>query len=230
MHEVVIPKEIKEACIKRRGRLHVFDKLDSRSTALVVIDMQNSWLKPGMSPLEIPEARTIVDNINALARTIRKANGTVAWTQSTFPEDWTSKAYQGFGSQQWIKNAIHDTEVGSRGFQIYEKLDWREGDITVTKNRPSAFIQGSSKLESELRSRGCDTIVITGTLTNACCESSARDAAALGFRVVFVSDGTATRTDIEHNAALINLMQLVADVRTTEEVIQCLASRRAEIL
>ena len=222
MHKISIPQEIAEACMKRRGRLHVFDKLDPRSTALVVIDMQNSWLKPGMSSLEIPEARTIIDNINSLARTVRKANGVVAWTQSTFPEDWTSKAYQDFGSQQWIKSAICDTEVGSSGFQIYDKLDWREDDVTVTKNRPSAFIQGSSKLESELRGRGCETIIITGTLTNACCESSARDAAALGFRVVFVSDGTATRTDIEHNAALINLMQLVADVRTTEEVIECL--------
>ena len=223
MHKINIPKEIREACINRRGRLQVFDKLDPRSTALVVIDMQNSWLKPGMSSLEIPKARTIVDNINELARTVRKANGIVAWTQSTFPEDWTSMAYRGFGSREWIRSAISDTEVGSPGFQIYDKLDWSEDDITVTKNRPSAFIQGSSNLESELRGRGCDTIIITGTLTNACCESSARDAAALGFRVVFVSDGTATRTDIEHNAALINLMQLVADVRTTDEVIECLA-------
>ena len=61
-------------------------------------------------------------------------------------------------------------------------------------------------------------MIISGTLTNACCESSARDA-ALGYKVLFLSDGTATRTDIEHNAALINLMQLVADVRTTEDVI-----------
>ncbi len=222
MHKVNIPKEIRDACMKRRGRLHVYDSLDARSTALVVIDMQNSWLKPGMSSLEIPKARSIVGNINALARAIRSENGVVAWTQSTFPEDWTSRAYEGFGSSEWIKGAISDTAIGSPGFQIYDKLDWREGDITVTKTRPSAFIQGSSKLESELRARGCDTIIITGTLTNACCESSARDAAALGFRVVFASDGTATRTDIEHNAALINLMQLVADVRTTEEIIECL--------
>ena len=87
------------------------------------------------------------------------------------------------------------------------------------KNRPSAFIQGASNLEAELRRRGRDTLIITGTLTNACCESSARAAAALGFVSIMVSDAMATRTDEEHNATLINVMQLTADVRTMDEVL-----------
>ena len=93
----------------------------------------------------------------------------------------------------------------------------------MNKNRRGAFVQGSSTLEAELRARGQDTLIITGTLTNACCESSARDAAALGFLKFMVSDAIATHTDVEHNATLVNVMQFVADVRTTDEVERLIA-------
>ena len=74
-------------------------------------------------------------------------------------------------------------------------------------------------MDSQLRAGGFETLIVTGTLTNACCESTTRDAVALGYNVIFVNDGTATRSDFEHNATLVNLMQLVADVRSTKEVI-----------
>ena len=106
-------------------------------------------------------------------------------------------------------------------------MDVQPDDFVVDKTRPSALVQGSSRLESELRARERDTLIITGTLTNACCESTARDAAALGFLNIMVSDAMATRTDVEHNATLVNVMQLVADVRTTEEVIALLRGSRA---
>jgi ureidoacrylate peracid hydrolase len=98
-------------------------------------------------------------------------------------------------------------------------MDVHEGDIISEKTRPSALIQGSSNLDSQLKAGGFETLIITGTLTNACCESTTRDAVALGYKVIFVSDGTATRSDLEHNATLVNLMQLVADVRTTADVL-----------
>jgi ureidoacrylate peracid hydrolase len=226
MHEVRIPKAILEACVKRRGRLHAFESIDPGRTALVVIDMQNSWLLPGHSPLEIPAARDIVGNINRLARALRAAGGLVAWTQSTFSADWTHQAYAHFGGPEWRERIIADTAVGTHGHAIAEVMDLRPEDLTVVKTRPSAFIQGSSNLEQELRERGRDHLIITGTLTNACCESSARDAAALGFLNIMVSDAMATRSDEEHNATLINVIQLVADVMTTDEVLARLPAAR----
>ncbi|MCR9135688.1 MAG: cysteine hydrolase [Alphaproteobacteria bacterium] len=223
MHKIDIPQSVMEACKRRRGSSSVYDHLDPAKTALVVIDMQNSWLEPGLSVLEIPEARSIIPNINTLANKVRSVGGTVAWTQSTFAEPWTSAMYKGFCDEKWIRKIIAESAPGTHGFGICDRMDWHEDDITVTKNRPSALIQGASDLEARLRDRGCDTIIITGTLTNACCESTARDAAALGFHVVFASDGTATRSDIEHNATLINLMQLVADVRPTNEIMDMLS-------
>lgn len=220
MHTISIPQEVIEACMKRRGKLQVFDSIDCKKTALVIIDMQKSWIVPGLSPLEIPKAKTIAPNINLLADSLRKAGGIVAWTQSTFDDDWTKDMYKDFVEEKWINQIIETTKIGSEGFQIWEEMEVNKEDIISLKIRPSALIQGSSNLDSQLRKKNCDTLIITGILTNACCESTTRDAVALGYKVIFVSDGTATRSDIEHNATLINLMQLVADVRTTKEVIQ----------
>ena len=70
-----------------------------------------------------------------------------------------------------------------------------------------------------LRSHGIDTIIIVGTVTNTCCECTARDAMMLNYKTVFVSDGNAARSDEEHNASLANILRLFGDVMTTEEVI-----------
>jgi ureidoacrylate peracid hydrolase len=90
-------------------------------------------------------------------------------------------------------------------------------DLIVVKNRYSAFIQGSSNLEQVLRERGIDTVLITGTVTNVCCESTARDAMMLDYRVVMVSDGNASLTDEEHAASLNNFLIFFGDVMTTDE-------------
>jgi len=219
MHKISIPKDVIESCIRRRGKQHVFDSIDTQRTVLVVIDMQNSWIVPGLSILEIPEARSIAPNINRIGRALRSAGGRVAWTQSTFDDIWTKNMYKGFCHEKWIDQIMFESRIGSKGFEIWEEMDVKEDDIISTKTRPSALIQGSSDLDLQLKSRACETLIITGTLTNACCESTARDAVALGYKVIFVSDGTATRSDFEHNATLVNLMQLVADVRPTTDVI-----------
>ena len=83
-------------------------------------------------------------------------------------------------------------------------------------------------LDQILKDASIDTVIVCGALTNACCESTARDAAALGYRVLFAADATATRSDFEHNAALVNLMQFVADVRTVDQILQLLRGEHAD--
>jgi ureidoacrylate peracid hydrolase len=92
----------------------------------------------------------------------------------------------------------------------------------VEKNRFSAFIQGSSDLAQVLRSRGLDTVLITGTVTNVCCESTARDAMMLNFRTIMISDGNAAVTDEDHNASLCAFYLTFGDVMSTDAVIACL--------
>ena len=95
-------------------------------------------------------------------------------------------------------------------------------DLFVAKNRYSAFLPSASELTKELRALGIDTAIIVGTLTNVCCESSARDAAMQDFKTTIVSDANAARSDAEHLATLVTFIQSFGDVRTTDEVIALL--------
>jgi ureidoacrylate peracid hydrolase len=88
-------------------------------------------------------------------------------------------------------------------------------------------VPGSSDLHDILQARGIDTLIITGTATNVCCESTARDAMQLNYKVIFVADANATNTDAEHNATLNNMVRLFADVMTTEELLGFLRSTSA---
>src|SRR4030095_3323424 len=103
--------------------------------------------------------------------------------------------------------------------ELWATLDVRVEDLIVEKNRFSAFIQGSSNLAEVLRARGLDTILVTGTVTNVCCESTARDAMMLNFKTIMVSDGNAAVTDEDHNAALANFYLTFGDVMSTDMAI-----------
>ncbi len=67
-------------------------------------------------------------------------------------------------------------------------------------------------------------MLITGTVTNICCESSARDAMMTNFRVVMVSDGNAAMTQAEHDASLIALYLTFSDLMDTDMIIERLAA------
>ena len=114
-------------------------------------------------------------------------------------------------------------EIGADGYEFWHLNDIRPEDARIDKKRYSAFIQGSSDLERHLRDRGIDTLLITGTATNVCCESTARDAMMLNFKVVMVADGLATDTDERHNASLSAFYGQFGDVQTADEVVASLA-------
>src|SRR5262249_22996543 len=103
------------------------------------------------------------------------------------------------------------------------ELEVVPGDLRVKKNRFGAFVPGSSDLHAILQRRNIDTVIITGTATNVCCESTARDAMMMNYKVIFVSDGTATFNDDEHNATLGIMLAMFADVMSTDEVVTRLA-------
>ena len=78
-----------------------------------------------------------------------------------------------------------------------------------------------------LRERGIDTILITGTVTNVCCKSTARDGMMLNFKTIMVTDGNAAVTDEDHNASLTSFYQTFGDIMSTDMLISCLQRKRA---
>jgi ureidoacrylate peracid hydrolase len=167
MHKIAIPKSVVERVIARRGREFVYDNLDPRKTALLVVDMQNAFMLPGVAHTLCPMAREIVPNVNRLARAVRETGGAVVWIKTTFtPEtlkSW-STYYELSRPEQNAKRA-EALAAGSKGHELWAELDARAGDLTVEKKRFSAFIEGSSNLADVLRERGIDTVVVTGTVT-----------------------------------------------------------------
>jgi ureidoacrylate peracid hydrolase len=85
---------------------------------------------------------------------------------------------------------------------------------------------GTSELPDRLRGRGFDTVLITGTVTNVCCESSARDANMTNFRTIMVSDGNAALTQELHDASLTAFYLTFGDVMDTDMVIDSLRRAR----
>jgi ureidoacrylate peracid hydrolase len=224
MHKIAIPQSVVERVIARRGREHVYDNLDPRKTALLVVDMQNAFMLPSVAHTLCPMACTIVPAINRLAHAMRDTGGTVAWIKTTYtPEtlkEW-STFYQLSRPEQTAKRA-QALAAGSKGHELWAELDAQPSDLTVEKKRFSAFIQGSSNLADVLRERGIDTVVVTGTVTGVCCESTARDAMMLNFKTIMVTDGNAAMTDADHNASLANFYLSFGDVMSTDKVIECL--------
>ena len=93
------------------------------------------------------------------------------------------------------------------------------------KYRFSAFLPGASDLPERLRARGFDTVLITGTVTNICCESSARDAMMTNFKTIMITDGNAAANMEEHQASLRAFYLTFGDVMDTEYVISRLYRR-----
>ena len=111
----------------------------------------------------------------------------------------------------------------TRGHELWPTLEVRPDDEIVKKYRFSAFLPGASDLPDRLRARGFETVLITGTVTNVCCESSARDAMMTNFRVVMVSDGNAAMTQAEHEASLIAFYLTFGDVMDTDMLVRRLS-------
>jgi ureidoacrylate peracid hydrolase len=221
MHRYATPQSIKDRVLRRQGKLYSHESIDAGRTALVVVDMQNYFVAEGFAA-EVPEAREIVSNINRMAQTLRAAGGTVVWIQTTAVgalEHWGNH-HKHMLTQDRVHNRLAELDENHDGFKIYPKLEVMPGDLRVKKVKYSAFILGSSDIDAQLRTRGIETLLVTGTVTNVCCESTARDAMMLDYRVVMLSDGNASLTDEEHAASLNNFLVFFGDVMTTDQAIE----------
>ncbi len=201
----------------RRGTAHPFANLEPARTALVVIDMQLAYMHPSGGYVECAAARDVVPAINRLAHAMRDAGGLVAWVQNTHDAScertWTVQQAMNTPASTARRNAA--LVEGAPGHALWPTLETAPRDAFVLKRRYSAFIPGTCDLEPRLRARGIDTVLITGTLTNVCCESSARDAMMLDFRTVMISDACAAITAEEHNASLAAFYATFGDVMDT---------------
>lgn len=212
-----MPQQVVDRVMDKRGRLHVFESFEPRKTAFVVIDMQSFFVNGAQACLDI------IPNINRLADRLRPSGGTVAWVSLTVAESLDGPSlwplyHENFFTDEKRKAHKDGLTRGTEGHALHPDLDARDGDLFCEKTRFSAFIQGASDLHDRLQERGIENLLIGGTLTNMCCESSARDAMMIGYRTIMVEDCNASRLPEEHMAGLTSVYQSFADVRSSDEV------------
>lgn len=232
MHKVKLPQSVRDRARARSRRDRIYENISPEKAALLVVDMQNYFVEEG-APAEVPAARGIVPNINRLAGTVRLAGGTVIWVYTTFPDpdDERHWLYLDYfvppEKREYLRSCLkQDNDL----HKLWPGLEPEDGDLWIEKDRYSAFIDGSSVLADELRERGIDTVVITGTLTNVCCESTARDAMMRNFKVIMIEDANAARTDEDHINGLSTIVQVFGDVIDTDQMITELALEKEKVV
>ena len=217
-----VPGVVTQRVLARCGVEHPHANLDPRCTALVVVDLQNAFMDDAVGHAVCPMAREIVPSVNRLASTVRAVGGGVFWIKNTCD---ARTAFEWSNADAMLTPASRDRRAGamsegSKGQELWPELDVRAEDEVVRKYRFSAFMPGTCELPYRLRARGFDTVLIAGTVTNVCCESSARDAMMTNFKTIMLSDANAAMTAEEHNASLVAFYAIFGDVMDTDFVIE----------
>ena len=223
MHNTGIRQEIIDRVLARRGKLHLFDRFVPKETALVVIDMQPTFVAPG-APAEVPAARGIVATIQRLANAMRPLGVLIFWfthanSQTEKGSDWNG-FFDYFVADDLQEKTLVSLKPGNPDTLLWHTFETDADDIFLFKNRYSALIQGSSDLQKVLNDRGLQNLLVTGTKTNVCCEATARDAMMLDYKTVMISDATAALSNDEHRATLETFIQQFGDVMTADETLQ----------
>ena len=196
---------------ERRGRRFAYTGLDPARTALVVVDMVPFFVDAN------PYTRGIIPNIQLLADRLRPAGGSVAWVLPARTERTpVGDEFHGPDAAEMFRNSGGTGPLRNR---IWHEFAISADDLVVEKSAPSAFFPGRCPLHELLQERGTESVLITGTVTNVCCESSARDAWTLGYRVIMVADANSTGRDQDHNATLRTVYRSFGDVRPTADVL-----------
>jgi nicotinamidase-related amidase len=153
--------------------------------ALVNVDMQNCFVEG--SPISAPDGLAVLHRINRFAAVCRTAGILVIHTSHVLRPDGSNMGVLGELAPP-VKEGI--VNKGAESAALHKGLVVDARDILLDKPRFGAF--HGTDLELILRTRGIDTVIISGIATNVCCETTAREAMVRDFHVFFLSDGTAT--------------------------------------
>ncbi len=168
--------------------------------ALLITDMLNDFVNKGAS-LEVPTARTIIDNIKKEIKTSRKKH---------IPIIYCCDAHKDKDPEfrLWPRHAVKGTE----GAEVIKQLKPHKEDCVVTKTSYSCFYKTS--LDKLLKRLGITHLIITGVVTNICVLYTALDAYMRGYKVTIPQDCVAALTESEHQFALQQMRKLFhAEIR-----------------
>ena len=189
-------------------------RINRRTSALLIIDMQNAFLEPG-AMLEAPMGRDIIARLVKLIAECRNLGVPVIWVRLD-----SSAPYGGLLLEKYP--SLQEQQVlykGTHSFDLFSDMPAPlENEFHIVKHKYDAFHR--TDLDTLLRNIGADTVIITGVTTNCCCESTARSAFEHDYKVAFTSDGTAAFEQRLHEATLGTVRELFGRVLSVDEVIR----------
>ena len=198
--------------------------VEARRAALLVIDMQAEYVEPGETPSWVPEATRLVTRLARLLVAARRTGLPIIHTAFARTHSGLDRPATGASMPNRYPGVPTPDLPCSPRFPA--ELAPREGEVVILKPSYGAFFD--TPLDTILRNLGRDTVIVTGTMTNLCCGTTARQAYERGYRVVFVSDLTATNDSALHEAEIRTLRYGFARIATADEVLEMLGAADAE--
>lgn len=163
-------------------------RVDPAKTALIIVDMQNDFVKEGGS-LVVPDAEGTLPEIQNLLRLARDSGMKVVFTQDTHADE----------DPEWDIWPEHVDE-GTWGWEIVEELAPREDELVIRKIRYDAFY--GTHLDHFLRLWGVNTLILCGTVANICVHYTAASAALRWYKVIVPKDGTSALDPFDLESSL----------------------------
>ena len=222
MEPARIPQRIIDRVLRRRGRLHAYESLDAARTALLVVDLQVHFMREGSPSRDSARKGDRAPRSIGWPARSGTSGGHVVWVVSTYgPEEdrnWANlDTILGEEAAAVFRTGLSE---GADGHAIWPALDLRDADPVVHKNRFGGFIGSQGRLELVLHELGVDTVLVVGTVTNVCCETTAREAAAYDFKTVMISDANGGRSAEEDAWTYAVCLASYGDVMTADEALE----------
>jgi len=192
-------------------------RVDPQKAALLIIDMQNDFVLEG-HPMEVPMARRRIPRMQEVIDECRTAGIPVIYTEHILLDTFNVSPLESTYNPALL---VAGMRKGSFGSQVIDDLKPRPGDTVIRKHRYDAF--HNTQLETVLATvsgpRQVDTVIIIGTLTEVCCDSTARGAYMRDYQVAFVSDATGALSDEAQTATEKNIGTFFGRALSTGELV-----------
>ncbi|MPZ77090.1 MAG: isochorismatase family protein [Deltaproteobacteria bacterium] len=195
------------------------ERCDPRYAALIVVDVQNDFVSPqgsaGTRGDDVGAAMAMVPNLMRLLEEGRRVGLTIIYIK-TIHSEWTDTPSWIYRTSQ--KSGLNTCREGTWGAELYEGISPLPNERVVIKHRYSAFI--NTDLNTVLKARGIQSILVCGVATNVCVETTARDGYMYDYYVTMIDDCSAAYEAKLHMGTLENIRRHFGLVVSANQIIE----------
>ena len=195
------------------------ERWDPRWACLLVVDVQNDFVSPKGSAAQrgddVSAAQAMVPRLTRLIEEARRVGLTIVYIRTTHSE-WTDTPSWIYRKSQ--EKTLSTCREGSWGAEFYDGISPLPDERVVIKHRYSAFI--NTDLNTVLKAKGIESVLVTGVATNVCVETTTRDAYMFDYYVTMVEDCAAAYDPRLHEGTLENIRRHFGLVASSGEIIE----------